>query len=250
MIDRSLTYGKSGIYKIYSKNKVYIGSASCLYKRLNSHKRALILNKHYNRILQNYYNKYGNKSLEFEVLEFCDKEDLLARESFYINAFNSIKKGFNILPAFRNSGIILTKEHRKNISIGLKKVTNKNLPTLLESLKTARESLKLKKANGTYKPTICRKGVAVSEDIRDKMRNAKIGKKRNWSTQTKESYALNAKLSRQGEHSHLCKLTEELVREIKFTETNATEIAIKFNISKWTVFDIRSGRSWSHIRPS
>lgn len=76
----------SGIYIIISGcGKVYVGSAVNLKTRYMTHRRALLINKHDNSRLQNYFNKYGSSSLTFKVIEFCDRGRLIEREQFYID---------------------------------------------------------------------------------------------------------------------------------------------------------------------
>ena len=83
-----------GIYFIKSKcGKIYIGSAVSLRGRFMCHRNNLIFRNHDNSRLQNYYNKHGNDSLEFFVLENCDRKDLIEREQFYIDMLNPF---FNI----------------------------------------------------------------------------------------------------------------------------------------------------------
>lgn len=55
---------------------------------------------HVNSHLQNAYDKYGNDSLEFEIIEYIEiddniKETLLEREQFWIDTVNP---EYNILP--------------------------------------------------------------------------------------------------------------------------------------------------------
>ena len=87
--------GVSGIYQIQSKRngKIYIGSAVNLKERKCLHFWDLKNKKHTNGRLQNHYNKYGKVDLQFFILEFCEKERLIEREQFYINA---LKPEFNI----------------------------------------------------------------------------------------------------------------------------------------------------------
>ena len=79
-----------GIYSIKNvkNNKVYIGSSNNIEKRIKDHFRNLKNNRHSNQYLQNAYNKYGNESFIFEILEVFDKinkYDLLKVESNYLN---------------------------------------------------------------------------------------------------------------------------------------------------------------------
>jgi group I intron endonuclease len=111
---------KSGIYIIKNtiNKKVYIGSSANLYNRIHEHIRALKNNKHKNSYLQNHYNKYIN-SLYFECVCFCDKQDLIVKEQYYIDLYESFKrtKGFNI-NEFANSmfGFKHTEKTKENWS--------------------------------------------------------------------------------------------------------------------------------------
>lgn len=84
--------GKHGIYKITSnikQNKCYIGSAVCLCNRKSVHFKLLKDNKHFNKPLQNHYNKYGKDDLKFNVVEYIEnKENLIEREQFWIDSYD------------------------------------------------------------------------------------------------------------------------------------------------------------------
>jgi group I intron endonuclease len=69
---------KSGIYRIVNtiNDKYYIGSAYDLYKRFKDHKSALKSNRHHNKQLTRFVNKYGLDKLNFELLEECNIEKL------------------------------------------------------------------------------------------------------------------------------------------------------------------------------
>lgn len=59
------------IYVIKNKitTTVYLGSSIEVEKRLSKHKSLLKYNKHYNKHLQNAYNKYGENNFEFTILD-------------------------------------------------------------------------------------------------------------------------------------------------------------------------------------
>ena len=93
---------KSGIYIIKTKinNRFYIGSAINLYNR--------------NAKLQRFVNKYGIENLFFECVEFCEKENLIIREQFYINTLNPF---YNIAKiAGSTLGTKITKEQSEKLS--------------------------------------------------------------------------------------------------------------------------------------
>ena len=91
----------AGVYTITntSNGKIYVGSTIHVDRRRLEHFSALKYNKHINKHLQNAYNKYGRESFEFEVIETLEitdsiKEDLLAREQFWID---NLKPEYNVL---------------------------------------------------------------------------------------------------------------------------------------------------------
>lgn len=86
-----------GIYQILNttNGKRYIGQSINIESRLSHHKEMLINNQHFNKHLQNSFNKYGLENFIFEVLEECNKEELSTRERYYIKLYNSMNEGYN-----------------------------------------------------------------------------------------------------------------------------------------------------------
>lgn len=104
----------SGIYAIKNKtnNKIYIGSSKSVYYRWKQqHKPELIKNKHYNKYLQNAWNKYGEMEFEFKVIEECKESMLDEREGHWIEFYKSWdrKYGYN-LRRFINGRTVLHEE--------------------------------------------------------------------------------------------------------------------------------------------
>lgn len=87
-----------GIYKIQNlfNNKVYIGQSVDIEKRWSTHKAELKNNHHHNTYLQNAWNKYGEKSFEFSIIEECTMHQLDQREIYWIAKFNSYENGYNL----------------------------------------------------------------------------------------------------------------------------------------------------------
>jgi len=87
------------VYKITCtcNNKIYIGSASNYGKRIGSHLACLRRNKHDSQYMQNSYNKYGESSFKFEIVEYCTKETLIEREQYWIDTLKCFDSnvGFN-----------------------------------------------------------------------------------------------------------------------------------------------------------
>ena len=111
---------KSGIYQIRNlvNGKVYVGSAVNLHIRRKTHLYDLRHQKHPNQKLQRAYNKYGEKSFIFEIIEIIeDKSKLVEREQFYIDNLNVIKEGYNICPiAGSQLGAKRSEESKKRMS--------------------------------------------------------------------------------------------------------------------------------------
>lgn len=132
--------GKSGVYQIRNivNGKLYVGSSKNLLKRKNEgHFKRLEKNMHYNEHLQSAYNIYGRENFIFEIIEFCDLEQLLDNEQYWIDRLNVLNRnyGYNIKP-YTTSGK-LTKESRRKISLKAKgrvvsEETRKKLSLLLK----------------------------------------------------------------------------------------------------------------------
>jgi group I intron endonuclease len=78
---------KSGIYKILNTHNrmIYVGSAVDFQQRFYLHIYHLNANTHFNKHLQNAWNKYGENAFEFKILEFCEKDNLIKREQHWID---------------------------------------------------------------------------------------------------------------------------------------------------------------------
>lgn len=115
---------KSGIYQIRNlvNGKIYVGSSVNLNRRKNKHFYKLRHNMHANLKLQNAFNKYGETAFIFEIIEIVDdKHQLLNREQYYIDKYNVVQDGYNILPnAYSTLGFYPTAETRHKMSIAQK----------------------------------------------------------------------------------------------------------------------------------
>lgn len=77
----------SGIYKIINKvnGKYYIGRSHNIVGRWHEHRYLLRHNKHYNKIIQNAWNKYGEDNFIFEVIKTCEKSEIKQVEQRFID---------------------------------------------------------------------------------------------------------------------------------------------------------------------
>jgi group I intron endonuclease len=82
---------KGGVYQIYNivNRKVYIGSAKNFKKRVYQHQTQLRNNKHQNKHLQASWNKWGEGSFLFEVLEVVegDRTARTKTDQKYVNLY-------------------------------------------------------------------------------------------------------------------------------------------------------------------
>ena len=144
-----------GIYKITSPTgSIYIGQSVNIKARFRQYRGKNIIEqpKVYNSFL-----KHGIDKHKFEVVQVCEQVQLNDLENYYIDLFNSIKKGMNCKGGgHRNT---LCEESKLKLSNSLK-ITNKR-PEVKE------------------RRSAWQRGRKMSVESIAKMRLAKIGKKAN-----------------------------------------------------------------------
>lgn len=153
----------SAIYNITNNTngKVYVGSALNVSRRKIEHWRDLRGNRHANRKLQCAWNKHGEASFTFSVIErVVDPADLTAREQHWIDALSACsRRGYNLAPKARSMlGFVHTQETRNKMSA--RQLGKKLSPEHIEN---------------TRKGLVGRK---MTPEQCEKMRQAKLGKKR------------------------------------------------------------------------
>ena len=164
---------KSGIYLIKNilNNKVYVGSALNITKRWLGHKAELKEGKHHSCLLQRAWDKYGEQSFKFEILEeVSNPQHLLAYEQVYLDYYKSyeVDRGYNICKiAGSPLGIKHSEETKQKMS---------------EAKKNQSEETK-KKISEAHT------GKKLSEDTKNKIREANVGKKLSEDTKNKISQA-------------------------------------------------------------
>jgi len=113
----SIIPSDSGIYKITNtiNGHLYVGSAVNLRNRHNQHFNGLKRKDHGNPHLQAAFNKYGESAFVFTVIEIVEhKENLIAREQFFIDALNP---EYNIHRIANSAlGVRRTRETRDKLS--------------------------------------------------------------------------------------------------------------------------------------
>lgn len=179
----------SGIYIIKNiiRNQIYVGSSISLNGRKLSHFNCLFRNKHRNSRLQNSYNKYGKCNFIFEVIEFCEINDLLKKEQYYIDTLNPF---FNISRiAGHTLGTKRTDEQRLKMSI-----IQKNMPQDVKDARTERNKKNRFPKRAVELARIVNTGRIVSEETRLKSSIAKKGIRRSEETKRKLSIAHKGKI--------------------------------------------------------
>jgi len=172
----------SGVYKIKNlvSGKLYVGSAVDITSRFKVHRSALNFDRHHNDYLKKSWDKYGEDSFVFEVIEYCSKDKLLEREQYWIDFYGATNRdiGYNIL---EHAGSLLgfkhTEETKRKISQSLKgeMVGEKNpmYGTKWTEEKRKEASEKFKGKNnpryGNHSP--------LSEETKKKISNAVKGEK-------------------------------------------------------------------------
>lgn len=97
-----------GVYRIVClpTGKFYIGSALDLRARWDHHRQSLRRGDHRNQHLQNAWNKYGETSFEFSIVELAIESNLLQVEQIWIDRTHCADRtiGFNIYPVAGSPG--------------------------------------------------------------------------------------------------------------------------------------------------
>jgi group I intron endonuclease len=213
-----------GIYTITNNttNKVYIGCSKNIKARLLNHKSFLKKNKHANMHLQRAFNKYGEESFDFEILEECKEEYLYSQEHYWCNLLNVHNRqyGYNILGttptrncifsdetklkmSIARKGLIRSKEHCNNISIGKKGMTSPNL------------------------------GKKHSEATKLQMRKSHLGKLISEETRKKHSVRMTGKISSCSKSVLQFDLNNNFIKEFK----SITDASKELKISRLTIIN-------------
>ncbi len=236
---------KTGIYKIRNlkNNKLYIGSAAgkgfC--NRWNLHRKQLENDCHHSVKLQRAWNKYSADAFIFEIIEECEPELCLEREQHYFDTilfascndkrFNQL--GYNICRVAGNT---------RGQQVWLGKKRSKETCRKM-SIAMSGENNPMYGVRGKDHPSY---GKPRSDETRQKIREACLGKGFPHSEETKEKI----RIGKRGEKSGTAKLIEHDIRVIKRALSFGIlqkKIAVRFGISRQQVSKIKHGLRWSHV---
>lgn len=187
----------TGIYKIENlvNRKVYIGQAIDINRRLKEHIFLLNNNKHYNKHLQNAWNKYGEQNFKFKIVEKCDKSELNEKEIMYIKKSNAnnLDWGYNLTIGGESTlGYTHTEETKLKLSnIHKGRKTSEETKQKLSNINKGKHLSKQTK----QKISIANKGKCLSKEHIQKLRN--INKGKNVSEETRQKMKDAWKIRRQ-----------------------------------------------------
>jgi len=212
---------KSGIYLIKNikNNKVYIGSAVNIDKRWSQHKHYLKEGKHHSEHLQKAWNKYGEQSFTFDIIEeVSNPEHLLAYEQVYLDYYKSYEddRGYNICKVAGSPlGVKHSEETRKKMSEASRNIseeTRKKRSVALTGRKhTEQSKRKISEAKRNISEETRKK---ISEAAKDRMSSKEARKKisealtgRKLSQETKKKIS-QANIGKKLSEEHKKKLSE------------------------------------------
>lgn len=90
-----------GVYAILNmtNGKMYVGSAVDVGYRWRKHRECLDRGSHHSIKLQNAWRKYGADAFTWRVVEVLDDAaQLVPREQFWLDYFNTVRRGYNVCP--------------------------------------------------------------------------------------------------------------------------------------------------------
>ena len=88
-----------GVYKITNKvnGKMYIGGSTNLKLRKIDHFKPYRINRLRHLPIYEAMLEHGRENFEFEVIERTTEEDLNTREEYYIDKYNTVEDGYNVV---------------------------------------------------------------------------------------------------------------------------------------------------------
>jgi group I intron endonuclease len=238
---------KSGVYRIENNatGRVYVGSAIDLSGRKRDHWKALRGGYHRNSFLQRAWDKYGEASFSFDVIEYVDeKERLIEREQFFLDQLSFDRSDpnrcYNICPtAGSKLGTNHSKESRARMSAA---AIGRILPLEQREKMSKSHKGKIRTAEHRAKLSASRTGFRHTDEAKAKISAAKTGVKQSAEEIEKRAAKLRGVPKSEAHKQSLREvhrsLTAEQVAEIvarrKAGETYV-EIAKDYNTTKDTV---------------
>lgn len=178
----------TGVYSITCRvnGKRYIGSSVNIQSRWGAHRRLLTTGRHWNKHLQNAWNKHGAASFVFEIVEATEPSARVDRELFWANEF---KAEYNqSVPDVTKGAFTPSENTRRRVA-----ETNSEQPRWLG--KHHSEETKLKVSKSKMGTASWNKGKHLSEEHRLNLSIAHKGQTPTDETLLKRSKALKGRAS-------------------------------------------------------
>lgn len=235
----------SGIYQIRNTmtGKCYIGSAQCFRIRWGQHRNKLKKSVHHSPHMQHSWNRHGAENFVFEILEICERSELIAREQAWID---QKRPAFNVCPVAGSTlGRKFSEETKAKISA--KQAGRKHPPRGDDYRANLSAALKGKKKTEEHMAALQagRKRQVYTEERRNAV-----------SESLRASYE-DGRRSREKSEDHknkigrfFAKLADDQIREIrKLRETGATlrSIAEQFGTNPPNVLAICNGTRYRWV---
>lgn len=175
--------------------------------------------------------KHGEDNFMFEVIEECTDDVVNEREQHWVTQHDSYnyEKGYNMTPG--GGHFELSEEQRQKQQQMMREQNPTRLPEVREKLRQAGLGRKL------------------SEQTRKKISDAKRECKPRFGHHHNEETRLKISESNRGVRHRRAKLTDDLVRDIRkellVSSINAT--SKKFNLAFSTVRNIKERKRWAHV---
>lgn len=240
------------IYSIINKEngKIYVGQSVNPTNRKYQHFSQLRGNYHPNHHLQHSFNKYGEDSFEFGILENCANEKLNDNEEWWIDYFDSMNqsKGYN-LQSGGDSNYEFPEEIKKKIRENTPVRKGKDHP--MYGKKHSEESIQ--KMSESHRKNPVWLGKHHSEETKKKISEARKGMK--FSEEHKRNISLNH-ADQSGENSGCWGTSviedygglDYLIKCAKEGKSQ-TATAKEIGIARGTIYDYLKARGykWSEI---
>lgn len=172
MARQKLFWSNIGVYCVRNtkNNKRYVGSSRNLLRRRNGHFQKLKKNISDHTPLQEDYNIYGKEYFIFEVIEYCEKENLIEKEQSWMDFYKSYEREFGYNSSITADRVTHTEETRKKMR-ECKRV-EKGVRTNWSGRKHSEETLK--KMSKSQKKNTNRLGKEHSEESKKKMKKSQV----------------------------------------------------------------------------
>jgi group I intron endonuclease len=123
-----------GIYRIINRKdgKCYYGSSANIDKRFSLHLKTLRSGTHHNAHLQRAWTKYGENAFVFEIVEYCNADQLLVVEQAYLD---SNVDGYNIGKKSSGGDNISAHPDRDAIVLKIREANRRRLSNMTEEEK-------------------------------------------------------------------------------------------------------------------